>query len=147
MKQETIRIGQVAERAGVNVQTLRYYERRGLLAKPRRLPSGYRTYSPEAVRVVRFIKNAQELGFTLHEIQELIRLREARPRSRAKVRAMALVKIEDVDEKTRRLWAIRDTSRHARRKRKIPASVVPRPGYLSVRLVAGAGFEPATFGL
>ena len=107
MSQETIRIGEVAERAGVNVQTLRYYERRGLLKKPKRLPSGYRTYSPEAVRVVRFIKNAQELGFTLHEIQELIHLREARPRNRAKVRAMALAKIQDVDEKTRRLQAIR----------------------------------------
>ncbi len=107
MSQETIRIGEVAERAGVNVQTLRYYERRGLLKNPRRLPSGYRTYSPEAVRVVRFIKNAQELGFTLHEIQDLLRLREARPRNRAKVRAMALGKIRDIEEKTRRLRAIR----------------------------------------
>ena len=107
MSQETIRIGEVAARAGVNVQTLRYYERRGLLKNPKRLPSGYRIYSPEAVRVVRFIKNAQELGFTLQEIQDLLRLREAQPRNRAKVRAMAFGKIQDVEEKTRRLRAIR----------------------------------------
>ncbi len=102
-----MRIGQVAAQAGVNVQTLRYYERRGLLEEPRRRPSGYRTYRPDAVRLVRFIKKAQDLGFTLREVQELLRLRQSRPRSRTQVRSMAEAKIRDIDEKTRRLRAIR----------------------------------------
>ncbi len=102
-----MRIGQVAAQAGVNVQTLRYYERRGLLEEPERRSSGYRIYRPDAVRLVRFIKKAQDLGFTLREVQELLRLRQSRPRSRTQVRSMAEVKIRDIDEKTRRLRAIR----------------------------------------
>lgn len=61
----------MATEAGVNVQTLRYYERRGLLAAPARLPSGYRGYRPETVRIVRFVKQAQQLGFSLEEIATL----------------------------------------------------------------------------
>ena len=102
-----LRIGEVAAQAGVNVQTLRYYERRGLLEEPERRPSGYRTYAPEAVRLVRFIKRAQDLGFTLKEVHELLRLRESQPRSRTKVRELAEAKIRDIDEKTRHLRAIR----------------------------------------
>jgi Hg(II)-responsive transcriptional regulator len=102
-----MRIGEVAAQAGVNVQTLRYYERRGLLEEPERRPSGYRVYAPEAVRLVRFIKKAQDLGFTLREVQALLRLRENRPRNRTRVRELAEAKIRDIDEKTRRLRAIR----------------------------------------
>ena len=68
-------ISEAAEQAGVNVQTLRYYERRGLLPKPPRQTSGYREFPDDAVRVVRFIKRAQELGFSLNEVEELLRLR------------------------------------------------------------------------
>ena len=68
-------IGQVAAAAGVNTQTIRYYERRGVLPFPRRTPSGYRQYAGDAVRRLRFIKRAQELGFALTEIQELLALR------------------------------------------------------------------------
>ena len=68
-------IGQVAEAADVNVQTIRYYERRGLFPTPRRTPSGYRQYADEAVARLRFIKHAQELGFSLQEIQDLLGLR------------------------------------------------------------------------
>ena len=67
-----MRSAQVAAEAGVNVQTLRYYERRGLLAEPDRLDSGYRAYGPEAVRVVLFVKSAQLLGFSLEEIESLL---------------------------------------------------------------------------
>ena len=63
-----MRTGEVAAEAGVNVQTLRYYERRGILARPSRTVAGYRSYSAEAVRVIRFIKRAQGLGFTLAEV-------------------------------------------------------------------------------
>ena len=69
MEIETMRIGEVARQAGVNVQTLRYYERRGLLREPARRSSGYREYPPHTVRLIRFIKRAQELGFTLAEIE------------------------------------------------------------------------------
>jgi Hg(II)-responsive transcriptional regulator len=68
-------IGQVAAAADVNIQTIRYYERRGLFAAPRRTPSGYRAYATDAVSRLRFIKHAQELGFSLKEIQELLGLR------------------------------------------------------------------------
>lgn len=68
-------IGQLAERAGVNVETVRYYERRGLLSEPARTGSGYRDYEPDAVARLRFIKRAQGLGFTLREIEELLGLR------------------------------------------------------------------------
>ena len=68
-------IGQVAAMAEVNIQTIRYYERRGLVATPRRTGSGYRQYAPDAVSRLRFIRHAQELGFSLQEIGELLSLR------------------------------------------------------------------------
>lgn len=68
-------IGQVAAAALVNIQTIRYYERRGLFAAPRRTASGYRQYGEDAVSRLRFIKHAQELGFSLKEIQDLLGLR------------------------------------------------------------------------
>jgi MerR family copper efflux transcriptional regulator len=68
-------ISQVATAAEVNVQTIRYYERRGLFPSPRRTPSGYRQYAEDAVARLRFIKHAQDLGFSLKEIQELLALR------------------------------------------------------------------------
>jgi len=68
-------IGQVAAAADVNVQTIRYYERRGLFAVPRRTASGYRQYPADAVTRLRFIKHAQELGFSLNEVRELLDLR------------------------------------------------------------------------
>ncbi|HVD13202.1 MAG TPA: MerR family transcriptional regulator [Actinomycetota bacterium] len=78
-----MRIGEVAELAGVNVETLRYYERRGLLAAPERSPAGHRAYDEDAVRFVRAIKEAQGLGFTLAEIEEHLRLAR-RPGGRAR---------------------------------------------------------------
>src|SRR5216684_250220 len=68
-------IGQVATAADVNIQTIRYYERRGLFAAPRRTPSGYRQFAEDAVTRLRFIKRAQELGFSLNEIEDLLGLR------------------------------------------------------------------------
>jgi MerR family transcriptional regulator, mercuric resistance operon regulatory protein len=76
-----MRTHEVADRAGVNAQTLRYYERRGLLSAPPRSPSGYRDYPASAVRVLRFVKRAQELGFTLTDVAELLSLAEGGPRS------------------------------------------------------------------
>ena len=102
-----MKIGQVAANAGVNIDTVRYYERRGLLAEPARLASGYREYDEETVPLIRFIKRAQDLGFTLKEIAELISLRDANGRRRSEVRALAEAKRQDIDQKLRRLRAIR----------------------------------------
>lgn len=104
-------IGRTAKAAGVNAQTLRYYERRGLLARPSRRGSGYREYSADAVAVVRFIKRAQDLGFSLDEIEELIKLRGVRRGERHRVRALAERKIDEIDRKIDRLRAMRDALR------------------------------------
>lgn len=72
-------IGQLAERAGVNIETIRYYERRGLLPDPDRTPSGYRRYEDDTVARLRFIRRAQGLGFTLREVADLLALRVRHP--------------------------------------------------------------------
>jgi Hg(II)-responsive transcriptional regulator len=100
-------ISQTAKEAGVNTQTLRYYERRGLLPKPPRRDSGYREYPDDAVRIVRFIKRAQELGFSLDEIEDLVRLRGVRRAERQRVRSIAEKKIVQIDEKVAHLQAMR----------------------------------------
>jgi Hg(II)-responsive transcriptional regulator len=107
MRGDRLRIGEVASGAGVNIQTLRYYERRGLLEAPDRTASGYREYPSETVRLIRFIKRAQDLGFTLKEIEELIALRDAKGRKRSKVQALAEAKVRDIDKKLAQLQAMR----------------------------------------
>ena len=102
-----MRIGEVATRAGVHIETLRYYERRGLLPAPAREASGYRRYQDGSVRVVRFIKRAQELGFTLSDIEELLRLAEGGPSSCREVRALATGKIAEVERRIEALEAMR----------------------------------------
>jgi MerR family mercuric resistance operon transcriptional regulator len=102
-----LKVGEVAKQAGVNLQTIHYYERRGLLPKPPRTGSNYRAYPEDAVLRVRFIKRAQDLGFTLKEIKELLSLRAA-PRTRcADVRKRAEAKVQDIDGKVRTLHAMR----------------------------------------
>jgi len=94
-----LRTGELAERAGVNVQTLRYYERRGLLAAPTRLPSGQREYSEDAVGLLRTIKAVQRLGFTLAEIEELLDLSEHR-RGTGELHQRAQAKVAECDSLT-----------------------------------------------
>ncbi len=103
-----MRSGQVAEAAGVNIQTLRYYERRGLLAEPNRSSGGHRLYGAEAVTALRVIKAAQRLGFTLDEVAELLeagRHRHGRPAAGLQERATA--KLAEVDAKITDLTTIR----------------------------------------
>lgn len=107
MSTQTYRSQQVADAAGVNVETLRYYERRGILRPPRRDRSGYRQYGQDAVDVVRFIKRAQGLGFTLEEVEELLALRRPRAGRCAAVHKAATTKIEQIDAKLRTLNAMR----------------------------------------
>jgi MerR family copper efflux transcriptional regulator len=94
-----LRIGQLAHLAKVNVQTLRFYERKGLLPPPPRRLSGYREYPAEAVGIVRFIQRAQELGFTLREIKELLDLRRVARSTCGDVVVVAQRKIEEIEKK------------------------------------------------
>jgi DNA-binding transcriptional MerR regulator len=110
-----LRSGQVAAAAGVNVETLRYYERRGLLADPDRSPGGHRLYPAETVTVLRVIKAAQRLGFTLEEVADLLdvgrhRHRPARGRRVHDVglQARAQAKLIEVEERITDLVTIRD---------------------------------------
>ncbi|HEX6965041.1 MAG TPA: MerR family transcriptional regulator [Gemmatimonadaceae bacterium] len=105
-------IGELARRAGVNVQTVRYYERRGLLAEPHRTPSGYRQYSDATLDRLRFIKRAQELGFTLSEIHELLVLRLDPRTTAAQVKARAEAKIDDVERRIHDLQHIKHALTH-----------------------------------
>ncbi|MCC7241482.1 MAG: MerR family DNA-binding protein [Acidobacteria bacterium] len=100
-------IGRLAEQGRVNPQTIRYYEREGLLPKPPRLASGYRAFSPEAVRRVRFIKRAQELGFSLDDIKDLLSIRVDPRRDCSGVQTLARTKLTDIDQKIRTLRAMR----------------------------------------
>lgn len=96
---KTFSVGQLAKAANVNIETVRYYERRGLLPEPKRRESGYREYSPEDVFRIKFIKRAQELGFTLKQISELLALRVDAKNTCAKVKKQTEAKISDIEEK------------------------------------------------
>src|SRR5438874_8816598 len=93
----------LANEGGVNVETIRYYERHGLLPKPPRTHSGYRVFSEDAIVRLRFVKHAQELGFSLKEIKELLNLRVRPGSSCNDIREKAEARIADVDEKIRHL--------------------------------------------
>ncbi|MCA9145473.1 MAG: Hg(II)-responsive transcriptional regulator [Planctomycetaceae bacterium] len=99
----SLTIGQLAKIAGVGVETVRFYERKGLLAEPNRRPSGYRQYGEEVVNRLRFIKRAKELGFTLNEIKELLSLRLDPTTTCADVKERAEEKIDDIEAKIRTL--------------------------------------------
>lgn len=99
-------IGKLARLAGVGVDTIRYYERNGLLAPRGRLASGYRRYGDVELARLRFIRRAQKLGFTLKEIRALLNL-SAR-RGVAQVRAAAAAKLDDVDARIADLQRVRD---------------------------------------
>ena len=105
-----LRAGEVAGAAGVNRETLRYYERRGLLAEPVRSPGGHRLYPAEAVTMLRIIKAAQRLGFTLDEVAGLLDISRHRHGHRpdAGLQARAREKLAEVEERIRDLQTIRD---------------------------------------
>src|SRR5712692_5571536 len=100
-------IGDVAKQADVHIETLRYYERRGLVARPPRSWSNYRLYPEDTVRRVRFIKHAQALGFSLKEIKELRSLRAAPQTRCTAVRERAVAKIRGIEEKIHALQAMK----------------------------------------
>jgi DNA-binding transcriptional MerR regulator len=110
---ETIRIGALADATGASVQAIRYYERQGLIKPAGRRASGYRQFGSDAVDAVRFIRHAQQMGFKLDEIGELLRLRRrvASPGSKGKdaVRAAVETKRKDVAQRIQHLEAVRET--------------------------------------
>ncbi len=101
---ETLTIGKVAKKAGVNIETIRYYERQGLISRPQRMQSGlcslgYRHYPDETVKRIQFIRHAKELGFSLKEIAELLSLRIEKGVTCGDVRKRAEAKIADIEER------------------------------------------------
>lgn len=110
-----LRTSELAAAAGVNAQTLRYYERRGLLAEPDGTPGGHRLYPQDAVTVLRVIKAAQRLGFTLEEVAQLLEGTRVggRRRADAGLRARVSDKLAEVDTKLTELTEVRDTLRAA----------------------------------
>ncbi|MEV0367203.1 MerR family transcriptional regulator [Nocardia fusca] len=105
-----LRTSELAAAAGVNAQTLRYYERRGLLAEPDRSLGGHRLYPEQAITVLRVIKAAQRLGFTLDEVADLLAAtRFGRHRTATGLQARAAAKLAEVDAELAELAAVRDT--------------------------------------
>lgn len=108
----SLRINEVAQAAGVNRETLRYYERRGLLPSPDRSPGGHRLYDERAVQTLRIIKAAQRLGFTLDEVADLIEVGRRRGRDSG-LQARAEAKLVEVEQRMNDLATIRDNLRAA----------------------------------
>lgn len=101
--EERFLIGELAEQAGVNRETLRYYERRGLLQPARRSASGYRIYDRESAARLLFIKRAQGFGFSLEEIRELLAMKPENPRSCNRVMNMLDEKVDELAERIREM--------------------------------------------
>ncbi len=99
-------IGQLAKRSGIGIETVRFYERKGLVEEPPRTDSGYRQYPEDVVARIRFIRRAKELGFKLKEISELLSLRVDPDTKCADVKKQTELKIADVEEKIRVLQGI-----------------------------------------
>jgi Hg(II)-responsive transcriptional regulator len=104
-----MRTSELAGRAGVHPETLRYYERRGLLDEPPRTLGGYRNYSDAAVDLLRFIKRAQDLGFTLDEVEELLHLNSGGPDGCDAARALAEARKADLEARIADLQRMRDS--------------------------------------
>lgn len=103
-----MKIGELAQRAGVAIDTVRYYERQGLLPAPERLASGYRRYASNDVARLRFVRRAKALGFTLIEIRELLDLSGRREDDMGGLKAAAIEKLADVETRLAELTKIRD---------------------------------------
>lgn len=103
-----MKIGELAQKAEVNIDTVRYYERQGLLPAPQRLRSGYRQYQAQDVSRLRFVRRAKALGFTLIEIRDLLELSRHKEKDMAAMKAAAMQKLDDLESKLTELTRIRD---------------------------------------
>ncbi|HEX8635301.1 MAG TPA: heavy metal-responsive transcriptional regulator [Pyrinomonadaceae bacterium] len=104
----TLRIGEVAEATGISVEALRFYERRGLLGRPARTPSGYRAYNESVLERLAFIKRAQAVGFSLDEIGEILEMHGRGEAPCLEVRAAARRKLDELDARLRELRRYRN---------------------------------------
>ena len=104
---ETITRGQLAKKCDVNIEALRYYEKRKLIDPPKRSETGYRLYTEDDITRIRFIKNAQKLGFSLNEILELLKLRIYKNKSCEEAKKKSQAKLEDVESKIKTLKIIK----------------------------------------
>jgi MerR family transcriptional regulator, copper efflux regulator len=111
METKPLTIGRLARAAGINLETVRYYERRGLVPRPPRSRSGYRLFPADTARRLRFIKHAQELGFSLKEIRGLLALRISPRSSCVEIRKRAEAKIRDIEGKIKSLESMRTSLR------------------------------------
>ena len=105
-------IGQIAQQTGIAVPTIRFYEKQGLIPPPRRSPSGYRQFDPDAIRRLRFIRKAKKLGFSLDDINGLMSLQRVPTASAADVRDRVLGKIAEITQKIEELGRMRDALTH-----------------------------------
>ena len=108
----TLTIGELAKESGVHLETIRYYEREGLMPAPPRKSSGHRAYPPGAARRLRFIKRVQELGFTLSEVRELLTLRAEPDKDCSEVCKQAREKLGEVRAKILHLQDIERALQH-----------------------------------
>ncbi len=104
---EIYSVGQLAKKANVNIETIRYYERRGLLPEPLRNKSGHRQYSIKDLRRTKFIKRTQSLGFSLNEISDLLSLKMEPGKTCADVKQRVKSKLKDIEEKMKTLQRMR----------------------------------------
>ncbi|HKY04809.1 MAG TPA: heavy metal-responsive transcriptional regulator [Blastocatellia bacterium] len=107
-KREFLRAGELAKAAGVSTDTLRHYERKGVLAAPRRSPNGYRQYPAEALDRVRLIRRALAIGFTLDELARILKVRDRGGAPCSDVRALAAARLSDVEARLSELISLRD---------------------------------------
>ncbi len=105
----SLKIGTVAKQAGVGIETIRYYEREGLIPSPPRRESGYREFPPSVVKRIKFIRHAKELGFSLAEIQELLSLRVDPDATQLQVREKTQAKIDEIEVKIHALERMKST--------------------------------------
>jgi len=105
----TMTIGEVSKRTGIGVETIRFYEREGLIPKPPRRSSGYRSFPPDTVRRLRFIRRTRDHGFTLQEIKELFELRALPGEQVAEVRKQLAAKLEDIRRRIEELQTLEGT--------------------------------------
>ncbi len=110
--QKHLTIGELALRAGVGVETIRFYERKGLIAQPARPAAGFRAYPQDAVARLGFVHEAKQLGFTLKEIRDLLRLRDNPQTDAAAVRGRAAAKVAQIEDRINQFQRMRATLRH-----------------------------------
>jgi MerR family transcriptional regulator, Zn(II)-responsive regulator of zntA len=135
MASPLLRIGQVAQRAGVSTDTIRYYERLGLLPKPHRTLAGYREYSENTVNRITLVRNAMRFGFSLREISGFLRVREAGGKPCHQVRHAAQIILDRVDQQIVELTSTRETMRETLLK--WDAQLARTPAKLPARLLEG----------